>query len=52
MVADREHVTEAVSLIVDRDLCRLEVRADREEAENRELQDRLALTTWNSGCTS
>jgi hypothetical protein len=50
--AQLKHIATAVRLIVDRDLRRLEVRADRERAENDELQRRLAGTTWNSGCAS
>jgi cation diffusion facilitator CzcD-associated flavoprotein CzcO len=50
--AQLEHIATAVRVIVDRDLRRLEVRADREEAENADLQRRLAATTWNSGCSS
>lgn len=46
------HITEAINVIVKRDLRALEVRADREQDHNRWLARRLARTTWNSGCHS
>lgn len=52
MEAQIAHIVDGVRLILDRDLRRLEVRADQEDAENARLQQRLAGTTWNSGCQS
>ncbi|MFF0490228.1 flavin-containing monooxygenase [Nocardia sp. NPDC003482] len=52
MEAQIDYLTDAVGLILDRDLRMFEVRRDRQDRYNAGLQRRLAATTWNSGCRS
>jgi cation diffusion facilitator CzcD-associated flavoprotein CzcO len=50
--AQIDYTVAAVELILERDVRALDVRADSQERFNRDLQRRLAGTTWNSGCRS
>ncbi|MCM6772057.1 NAD(P)/FAD-dependent oxidoreductase [Nocardia sp. CDC159] len=52
MEAQIDYLTDAIGLLLDRDLRMLEVRRDRQDRYNAALQRRLAATTWNSGCRS
>ncbi|MFF3574115.1 flavin-containing monooxygenase [Nocardia jiangxiensis] len=52
MEAQIDYLTDAIGLILDRDLRALEVRRDRQDSYNARLQRRLTGTTWNSGCRS
>lgn len=52
MEAEIEFIVRAVGAIVEGDLRTLEVREDRQAAYHGRLQQRLAKTTWNSGCKS
>ncbi|WP_024799337.1 NAD(P)/FAD-dependent oxidoreductase [Nocardia sp. BMG51109] len=52
MEAQIEYLTDAIGLLLDRDLRMLEVRRDRQDRYNTRLQRRLTATTWNSGCRS
>lgn len=51
MEAQIDYIVEAVGLIRDRGLT-LDVRHDRQDRYNAEIQRRLATTTWSSGCNS
>lgn len=51
MEAQIDYIVEVVRLIRDRGLI-LDVRRDRQDRYNAEIQRRLAATTWNSGCSS
>ncbi len=46
------YAVKAVKAVLAEDLCALDVRADVQARYNRDLQKRLAKTTWNSGCKS
>ncbi|ONI84207.1 4-hydroxyacetophenone monooxygenase [Actinosynnema sp. ALI-1.44] len=50
--AQIDYIVQAISLIRRDGLRSLEVRKDVQEEFNRDLQRRLARTTWNSGCSS
>ncbi|MBB5911928.1 cation diffusion facilitator CzcD-associated flavoprotein CzcO [Nocardia transvalensis] len=52
MEAQIEYLTDAIGMILDRDLRMLEVRRERQDRYNARLQRRLTATTWNSGCRS
>ncbi|WP_280236087.1 flavin-containing monooxygenase [Nocardia cyriacigeorgica] len=52
MEAQINYLTEAIGLILHRNLRTLEVRRDRQDRYNKRLQQRLSATTWNSGCRS
>ncbi|WP_330179115.1 NAD(P)/FAD-dependent oxidoreductase [Nocardia sp. NBC_01503] len=52
MEAQIEYLTDAIGLLLDRDLRMLEVRRDRQDSYNARIQQRLRSTTWNSGCSS
>ncbi|QLY30276.1 NAD(P)/FAD-dependent oxidoreductase [Nocardia huaxiensis] len=52
MEAQIEYLTEAIDLLLRKDLRMLEVRRDRQDRYNAGLQRRLTATTWNSGCRS
>lgn len=47
-----DYAVKAVKTILDQNLSSLDVRADVQDRYNRNLQKRLAKTTWNSGCRS
>lgn len=51
MEAQIDYIVEAVGLITGRGLT-LDVRKDRQDRYNAEIQRKLAATTWNSGCSS
>lgn len=50
--AEIDYIVKAVRLIRDRNLRSLDVRQDRQDDYNADIQQRLASTTWNSGCKS
>ncbi|ALG08912.1 flavin-containing monooxygenase [Kibdelosporangium phytohabitans] len=50
--AQINYIVQAIALIKRDGLRSLEVRKDVQEEFNRDLQRRLARTTWNSGCRS
>ena len=52
MEAQIDYIVDAVRLIRDRDVRILDVRRDRQDEYNAEIQRRLVGTTWNSGCKS
>ncbi|WP_313676646.1 NAD(P)/FAD-dependent oxidoreductase [Mycolicibacterium sp.] len=52
MEAQIDYIVAAVRLIAERDIHSLDVRADRQNAYNADIQRRLRGTTWNSGCSS
>ncbi|MBF6455412.1 flavin-containing monooxygenase [Nocardia cyriacigeorgica] len=52
MEAQIEYLTEAIQILLRRDLRMLEVDRNRQDRYNARLQRRLAATTWNSGCRS
>ncbi|ATL68419.1 flavin-containing monooxygenase [Nocardia terpenica] len=52
MEAQIDYLTDAIGVLLARDLHSLEVRRDRQDRYNARLQRRLAATTWNSGCRS
>lgn len=52
MEAQIEYLVEAIGTIISHDLLALDVRQDKQDAYNAELQRRLKKTTWNSGCRS
>ncbi|WP_306361503.1 NAD(P)/FAD-dependent oxidoreductase [Nocardia sp. CC227C] len=52
MEAQIEYLTDAIGILLDRDLRTLEVRRDRQDRYNARIQRRLSATTWNSGCRS
>ncbi|MGX1809444.1 flavin-containing monooxygenase [Nocardia sp. NPDC055321] len=52
MEAQIEYLTDAIALLLKRDLRMLEVRRDRQDRYNTRIQRRLGATTWNSGCRS
>ncbi|UGT43864.1 NAD(P)/FAD-dependent oxidoreductase [Nocardia yamanashiensis] len=52
MEAQIDYLTDAIRLILDRDLRMLEPRRDRQDRYNAGIQRRLSATTWNSGCRS
>ncbi len=52
MEAQIDYLVDAITTILDRDLTSLDVRQDKQDAYNSDLQRRLEKTTWNSGCKS
>ncbi|OQS12769.1 4-hydroxyacetophenone monooxygenase [Nocardia donostiensis] len=52
MESQIEYLTDAIGVVLERDLHSFEVRRDRQDRYNEKLQQRLAGTTWNSGCRS
>lgn len=52
MEAQIEYLTDAIGVVLERDLHSFEVRRDRQDRYNDWLQNRLTSTTWNSGCRS
>ncbi|MBF6496405.1 flavin-containing monooxygenase [Nocardia cyriacigeorgica] len=52
MEAQIDYITEAIGLLLRRDLRAMEVDRERQDRYNARLQRRLAATTWNSGCRS
>ncbi|MBF6174919.1 flavin-containing monooxygenase [Nocardia blacklockiae] len=52
MEAQIDYLTDAIGMVLDRDLRMLEVRRERQDRYNARLQRRLTATTWNSGCRS
>ncbi|WP_067823022.1 flavin-containing monooxygenase [Nocardia inohanensis] len=52
MEAQIDYLTDAIGLLLRRDLRMLEVRRERQDRYNAGLQRRLSATTWNSGCRS
>ncbi|WP_158891289.1 flavin-containing monooxygenase [Amycolatopsis anabasis] len=52
MESQIDYAVRAVRLILDRDLRAFDVRQESQDSFNRNLQKRLARTTWNSGCRS
>ncbi|WP_245650490.1 flavin-containing monooxygenase [Nocardia harenae] len=52
MEAQLEYLSEAIGVLLSRDLRGLEVRREVQDRYNARLQRRLASTTWNSGCRS
>lgn len=52
MEAQIDYLVAAITLIRDHGLHSLDVRRDRQNAFNADIQKRLATTTWNSGCSS
>lgn len=52
MESQIEHIVTAVRMILDRELHVMEVRPEAQERYNARLQQRLAGTTWASGCRS
>ncbi|GAB3476850.1 flavin-containing monooxygenase [Amycolatopsis cihanbeyliensis] len=47
-----DYIVRAITLLRDRNLRTMDVRADIQDAFNAELHRKLARTTWNSGCRS
>lgn len=52
MEAQIDYIVAAVRLIADQDIHSLDVRRERQDAYNTDIQRRLQGTTWNSGCNS
>lgn len=52
MEAQIDYITDAIAQLLRNGWKALDVRADVQEAYNRDIQRRLAATTWNSGCSS
>lgn len=52
MEAQIEYLTDAIGILLARDLRMLDVRRDRQDRYNARIQQRLTSTTWNSGCRS
>lgn len=52
MEAQINYVVEAVRLIRDQHVRVFDVRRDRQDEYNADIQKRLQATTWNSGCNS
>lgn len=52
MEAQIDYMVEAIRTIIDNDLRILDVRQDKQDDYNADLQRRLQKTTWNSGCRS
>lgn len=50
--AQIDYIVQAVQLIREHDIRVFDVRRDRQDECNADIQRRLASTTWNSGCTS
>ena len=52
MEAQIDYIVQAVRLIGEQDIRVFDVRPDRQEQYNADIQRRLRATTWNSGCSS
>ncbi|WP_082844207.1 flavin-containing monooxygenase [Nocardia salmonicida] len=52
MEAQIDYLTDAIGMILTQNLRTLEVRRDKQDRYNEQLQKRLTATTWNSGCRS
>lgn len=52
MESQIDYIVRAVSTILGQNLKMLDVRADTQIEFNRDIQERLAKTNWNSGCQS
>lgn len=52
MEAQIDYIVAALRLIADQDIHSLDVRRERQDAYNTDIQRRLQGTTWNSGCNS
>ncbi|WP_051090710.1 flavin-containing monooxygenase [Smaragdicoccus niigatensis] len=52
MEAQIDYLTNAIGVLLDRNLRILEVRRERQDRYNENIQRRLKATTWNSGCKS
>ncbi|MBF6286583.1 flavin-containing monooxygenase [Nocardia cyriacigeorgica] len=52
MEAQIDYITQAIGILLRRDLRAMEVDRVRQDRYNARLQRRLAATTWNSGCRS
>ena len=52
MEAQIDYIVAAVRLIAEMDFHSLDVRQERQDAYNTDIQRRLKGTTWNSGCNS
>lgn len=52
MEAQIDYIVAAVRLIAEQDIHSLDVRRERQDAYNTDIQRRLQATTWNSGCNS
>ncbi len=52
MAAQIDYLVEAITTVLDRNLKVLDVRQERQDEYNVDLQKRLDKTTWNSGCKS
>ncbi|CQD24304.1 FAD dependent oxidoreductase [Mycobacterium lentiflavum] len=50
--AEINYIVNAIGVIIDRDLQTFDVKEERQNSYNAEIQRRLAGTTWNSGCKS
>jgi cation diffusion facilitator CzcD-associated flavoprotein CzcO len=47
-----DYAVRGITTILDNNLCYLDVRADVQRRHNQRIQQRLAKTTWMSGCRS
>jgi cation diffusion facilitator CzcD-associated flavoprotein CzcO len=52
MEAQIEYLTDAVRLLLTRNLKSIDVRSELQKQYNADIQRRLRATTWNSGCRS
>lgn len=52
MEAQIDYIVKAIGIVRERNLLTLDVRADRQDEFNIDIQQRLDETTWNSGCSS
>jgi hypothetical protein len=52
MEAQIEYLTDAIRLLLTRNLKSIDVRSELQKQYNADIQRRLRTTTWNSGCRS
>ncbi|RIU23443.1 NAD(P)/FAD-dependent oxidoreductase [Mycobacteroides abscessus] len=52
MEAQIDYIVQAIGIVRAKDLLTLDVRKDRQDRFNEDIQRRLGKTTWNSGCQS
>ena len=52
MEAQIDYIVQAIDIVRSKDLLTLDVRQDRQDRFNDDIQQRLGKTTWNSGCQS
>lgn len=52
MEAQIDYIVQAIGIVRSKDLLTLDVRQDRQDRFNDDIQQRLGKTTWNSGCQS